>query len=154
MKNTNIFCLKCGKKKKPYQKKYCSMNCHYQAKRELRPEANRICLQCGSKFRTNPAYIKRRKRAGIFCTRKCLNIYNLSHLKIAIGKDGYKRIYYRREHRVVMEKHLGRMLLKSEHIHHINGIKTDNRIENLLLISNSNHGKIHVKNNKFWEKHG
>jgi hypothetical protein len=42
-----------------------------------------------------------------------------------------------------MEQFLKRKLKPSEHIHHINGIKTDNQIKNLMLISNPVHNKIH-----------
>lgn len=48
------------------------------------------------------------------------------------------------EHRKVMEDHLGRFLDPSERIHHIDGDKTNNRIENLQLFSSSSdHTKLH-----------
>lgn len=55
---------------------------------------------------------------------------------------------YIREHDYIMEKHIGRPLQKGEVVHHINGIKTDNRIENLMLLTNSEHMKVHSEARK------
>src|SRR4030042_1849584 len=60
---------------------------------------------------------------------------------------------YVREHRKIVEDFLGRPLPSNEKIHHINGIRTDNRIENLEIYTNSDHTKLHWEKGDYKETH-
>ena len=71
--------------------------------------------------------------------------------KLSFGQES--KAGYMAEHRYIMSRHLGRALLTHENIHHINGVRDDNRLENLELwdTSQPNGGRLTDKI-KWWKE--
>jgi hypothetical protein len=59
-----------------------------------------------------------------------------------VSKTGKVHFY---EHRLIMRKIIGRPLKSNEVVHHINGNKSDNRPENLMLMTLKEHTCLHFK---------
>lgn len=70
-------------------------------------------------------------------------IWNKDKNNWTLNKPGYRVMYKGKgallEHRIIIEKFIGRKLKPYEIIHHKNGIKDDNRIENLEIVNRNNH---------------
>jgi hypothetical protein len=115
-----------------------------------RKNSDKICPCCGQVFRPHRA-------TSVYCSRPCMWAKNGGHNKKEeswwLNSRGYieGRVWINgkpvavKQHRHVMAKHIGRALLPTEDVHHINGVKTDNRIENLELLTHSEHSKEHNK---------
>ena len=109
----------------------------------LQKGETRFCVKCHRAF-----YCKRSEdRRGHIrrhCSRKCFG----SERKFRkMSTDGYWVIHVPygdvKEHRFVMEQCLGRRLLPTEIVHHINGNQLDNRLDNLVMMTLARHNKIH-----------
>lgn len=106
----------------------------------------RSCKLCGKEFPWNST-----KGTGEYCSREHANKDKKTRMRGPehgnfkgghVNKEGYRVLWAIRadgsrklvaEHRLVVEKRLGRELLPSETVHHLNGAKLDNRDENLEL---------------------
>ena len=70
------------------------------------------------------------------------------YIKVKAPKDHpYKdRKGYIMEHRLVIERQIGKYLEPEQEVHHLDGDKTNNKIENLLVVSKTEHRRIHLQN--------
>lgn len=97
-----------------------------------------------AKFCSHKCYAKNRKRRGPYKEKVLISGY--CYIQKPDHPNCTKKGYMA-EHRIIAEKKIGRYLKKDEDVHHINEIKTDNREENLMVLTKSEHQKLHkIKN--------
>ena len=66
-------------------------------------------------------------------------------------EERYKRKNGQSEHRLIIEEYFGRKLKEDEHVHHINGDKKDNRLENLVVMSAQAHMYLHKHKHNYYK---
>lgn len=171
-------CDFCSKEYKPptnsVKSRFCSVPCKNEAAktrdlslgRRLATVKNK-CVACGTLF--SPF-----KKDAKFCSQPCSHKgykktwrRGADHGHWRGGKhlsNGYVLVLdfekeknkgassYSFEHRLVMENHIGRKLLPSETVHHKNGVRTDNRLENLELWSKSHPAGQRVEDKLKWAR--
>lgn len=134
-------------------KRFCSKPC---ADKASITGWTKKCQKCGVDFHVRPSYAQQK-----YCSKKCevaddiMRPLERTHNGKPAKKDtrGYILLWepdhpgcgcrgWKPEHRMMVEKHLGRVLVPTEHVHHKNGIKDDNRLENLEVLNENDHAKI------------
>lgn len=121
-----------GCDKQSMSKSLCSMHYNHKRNQEMPLCSLRDCDRLSyAKTFCQPHYAEKRKYGefGVRPPKASFYITHKGYRKITV--DGASIF----EHRHVMSVHLNRKLLKTENVHHINGDKLDNRIENLELWS-------------------
>lgn len=120
-----------------------------------RSGAEKRCKTCGAAF-----YAPKWAADATYCSRTCKGaaMRGVKWGKRTPGQryqraDGYIAVYAPdhpkasisgsvMEHRLIMERVLGRVLERDEHVHHRNGVRNDNRVENLEVIAAGAHAHI------------
>lgn len=135
--------------------KYCSRHCaNYQG--QGRPPdiawVDQTCKQCGKPFALLVSRVARGD--GDFCSQSCHAASRTAERNpfyrggVLLDGHGYRRVLvgknrYVYEHRLVAATIIGRPLLKHEAVHHRNGIRDDNRPDNLEVMTRAEHSRLH-----------
>lgn len=144
--------------------RYCSQKCNGDARRGTgngpTPNYEFVCESCGTE---QSVYRSPSSTPPRFCSVQCTGVGQLGEANPAytggrhVGANGYVYLLmpghpdadprgYIYEHRWIAEQLAGRALRNGEVVHHRNEIKTDNRPENLqLLTSQSEHLALHAR---------
>ncbi len=126
--------------------RYCSVDCKKAATQSRK--VTRDCEFCGV------SYTRSLSQAGRFCSQTCHIAYRTGNGKGYLNEDGYRVISQgggksaKGEHRLMIEQILGRPLLPTETVHHVNGVRHDNRTAGPLIMDER--GRLRSGNLELW----
>lgn len=123
--------------------KVCSKKCKGIHLWQVRKRTSKYipCQDCGKVARITVHQL-RKKKSDIYRCEKCRSVDRTPDVYgyWLVNVPGRGQI---KEHRYIMEQYLGRKLDPSELVHHRNGNKKDNRIENLEIVTRIEHIRLH-----------
>ena len=118
--------------------------------------------ECGNKITVRGASLRNKNTQSCGCLQKeqGAKMGSGNHMwkgGVYLDSKGYVLVLDRTGdlkhlHRIIVKQVLGRKLKRNEMVHHINGIKNDNRNDNLLICDNSYHRYLHEKMSRLYQQ--
>ena len=139
-------CVLCGKEYKPNNSnaKHCSPecsaeSCRIRARKHYYEKRKHPCIICGQPCKASICQ-------SCSSTHRYYDKHNgYVHLRMPDYPNAQKNGTVL-EHRYIMEQFWGRQLTSNEVVHHLNGIRNDNRIQNLAIVGKHSHpNKTYIK---------
>jgi hypothetical protein len=97
-----------------------------------------LCIACFNKRKRGTHWLYYKDEKHILMHDGYALVYSPNHPRAIYGGFVKRAV-------LVMEEKLGRQLEHTEHIHHLNGKRDDDRMENLTIVTNSEHARLHMK---------
>lgn len=158
---TEVKCLTCGKVflkacrlLKKYPNHYCSNSCHFKGMRKYKLVA---CATCGKQIERTPARIRKSKSGLLFCSKICkAQAQSIGGLIPLTTYGNGQYIYRARAFRKYPHKCeiCGYNAIEGIlDVHHIDGKRSNNHIENLIILCPNHHVILSRKLGYLKERH-